>query len=194
MVESNRKLEQFVEALVNFQPFNKQEETDVDALLKYVQLFPDIFSRDNKLIHITSSPWIVNKEKTKVLMIYHNIYKSWSWCGGHNDDEMDCKLVALQEGREETGIKDLELVYPDIFAVDILPVIPHTKNGKFVSAHLHANITYLFEADDTQTLTCKLDENSDVAWIPIQEISNYVTEKEMLVVYKKLMNKLMLRL
>lgn len=193
MVESNRKLVQFIEELTNFQPFNEQEEIDVKSILQYVQAFPDIFSRDNKLIHITSSPWIVNKERTKVLMVYHNIYKSWSWCGGHNDHELDCKLVALKEGKEETGIKGLQLLHPYIFAIDILPVTPHVKKGVFVSAHLHANITYLFEADDTQELSSKLDENSNVAWIPIQEISKYVSEKEMLVVYTKLVNKLMLR-
>lgn len=193
MVESNRKLVQFIEELTNFQPFNEQEEIDVKSILQYVQAFPDIFSRDNKLIHITSSPWIVNKERTKVLMVYHNIYKSWSWCGGHNDHELDCKLVALKEGKEETGIKDLQLLHPYIFAIDILPVTPHVIKGVFVSAHLHANITYLFEADDTQELSSKLDENSNVAWIPIQEISKYVSEKEMLVVYTKLVNKLMLR-
>ena len=30
---------------------------------------------------MTASAWVVNPGRTKVLMVYHNIYKSWSWLG-----------------------------------------------------------------------------------------------------------------
>ena len=56
--------------------------------------------------------------------------------------------VALKEGREETGLKKLELLSESILAIDILPVPPHVKRGAFVSSHVHLNVTYLCQADE----------------------------------------------
>ena len=43
----------------------------------------------------------------------------------------------------------------------------HEKKGKYVPSHLHLNVTYLLEADDTESLHIKQDENSAVNWFPI---------------------------
>jgi len=37
-------------------------------------------------------------------MIHHNIYKTWTWTGGHLDGEVDLLKLALKEANEETGI------------------------------------------------------------------------------------------
>lgn len=65
----------------------------------------NVLTRKNEFSHLTSSSFIVNKERTKVLMIHHNIYDSWAWTGGHADGEVDLLSVALRETQEETGIK-----------------------------------------------------------------------------------------
>ena len=54
------------------------------------------------------------------------------------------------------GIADAEL--------EVLTVDGHMKRGKYVSSHLHLNVTYLLIADDTNALTVKPDENSGVKW------------------------------
>ena len=46
---------------------------------------------------MTASAWVVNKDRSKVLMVYHNIYNSWSWLGGHADGETDLLAVAIRE-------------------------------------------------------------------------------------------------
>ena len=125
----------------------------------------------------------------RVLMIYHNIYNSWGWCGGHADGDRDLIHVALKEGREETGLKKLELLSESILAIDILPVPPHVKRGAFVSSHVHLNVTYLCQADERDTLCSKPDENSGVRWIAVEEIDHYVTEEDMKPVYRKLVEK-----
>ena len=56
------------------------------------------------MAHMTASSWIVNEDYTKVLMIYHNIYNSWAWTGGHADGDEDLLHVAVKEAREETGL------------------------------------------------------------------------------------------
>ena len=73
--------------LEQYRPFNEQEERDRDILLRCLREEGDIFTRDNAMAHMTASAWVVNRERTKVLMAYHNIYHSWSWLGGHADGE-----------------------------------------------------------------------------------------------------------
>lgn len=179
----------FYQQLAAFVPWNAQEEQDKKVLLQYIEKFDDIFYRENVFAHMTSSPWIVNPAHDKVLMVYHNIFRSWSWCGGHCDGDEDCAGVALREGKEETGVTKLKLLYPDILAIDILPVPPHWKHGKFVSAHVHLNIAYACEADDRQALHRKPDENSGVRWIAVDSLDQWVNEADMLPVYHKLIEK-----
>ena len=69
-------------------------------------------------------------------------------------------------------------------------VEPHVRRGRFVSAHIHLNVTYLLEADDTQSIRCKPDENSAVAWLPLEEAADNKDEPYMAVIYGKLNGKL----
>ncbi|MDV2887536.1 NUDIX domain-containing protein, partial [Alkalihalophilus pseudofirmus] len=73
-------------------------------MLRYIDTFPDILTRKNEFAHFSSSAWTVNKDRTKVLMAFHNIYQSWSWLGGHADGDDHLLRVALRETREETGL------------------------------------------------------------------------------------------
>ena len=94
--------------------------------------------RENEIAHMTSSGFIVNKDRTKVLMIHHNIYNSWGWTGGHADGDSDLIAVAIKEAKEETGIKNANPITNDICSIDILPVNSHIKKGKYVASHLHS--------------------------------------------------------
>lgn len=51
----------------------------------------------------------------------------------------------------------------------MLTVDGHVKRGEYVSSHLHANVTYLLEADEADTLHIKPDENSGVRWFALDE-------------------------
>ena len=55
-------------------PKNMQEERDKEYILEAYETFPNIFIRENNFVHFTASALVVNKERTKALMIYHNIY------------------------------------------------------------------------------------------------------------------------
>ena len=172
-----------------YQPWNDQEKQDQYVILKYLRIFDDLLVRDNELLHLTASSWILNPSHDKVLMIYHNLYDSWGWTGGHADGDADLLHVAIKEAEEETGIKDLIVLSKEILGLDILPVWHHVKRGHFVSSHQHANVTYLFEADEKLPLTMKPDENKGVMWIPITQLHEYVSEPDMLPVYEKLNKK-----
>lgn len=175
-------------ALEAFRPFNEQERTDRAQMLRDMEQLPRLLTRENTTAHFTASCWIVNPTRTRVLMAYHNLYRSWAWLGGHADGEENLLAVALREANEESGIT-ARPVMPDIYSVEILPVAPHVKRGRFVSAHLHLNVTYLLEAEDDAPLRCKPDENSAVRWLALEQVLETVSEQEMRPVYRKLMEK-----
>ena len=68
--------------LEKYQPYNEQEEKDLMVIQKLLAQESDIFERSCLFAHMTASAWVVNREKTKVLMAYHKIYDSWAWLGG----------------------------------------------------------------------------------------------------------------
>ena len=171
-------------------PVNEQEENDKEVMLAYIQKNSDYLTRENKVAHFTTSIWTVNKEKTKTLMVYHNIYDSWSWIGGHADGEEDLAMVALRELKEETGVESAALVNTDIFSLEILTVDGHMKKGKYVPGHLHFNVTFLAEADEEQELVVNEDENKGVKWFTFEDALKASSEPWMVErVYKKLINK-----
>lgn len=182
--------EKLIENLKYYQPFNEQEERDRDRILEWLSRYENAFSRDNEWGHMTASAWVVNRERTKVLMVYHNIYHSWSWLGGHADGETDLLAVALREVQEESGVSRVRPVSEEIFSVEILTVDGHEKKGRYVPCHLHLNVTYLLEADELETTTVKEDENSGVGWFSPEEALAASTEPWFVErVYKKLIEK-----
>lgn len=177
--------------LRSYVPFNEQEARDRDLILRCLREEKDVFTRQNDLVHMTASAWIVNESRTRVLMAYHNLYQSWAWLGGHADGETDLLAVALKEAREESGLAHVKPVTEDIYSVEALHVCGHVKRGQYVSSHIHLNVTYLLEADEHDPLFIKADENSGVAWFAPEEAEAVCTEPWMRDhIYRKLNEKL----
>lgn len=188
----NEKYRRLQEQLENYQPYNEQEEQDREVMLQLLASQKDIFTREHRTAHFTASSWLINKEHDKVLMIYHNIYHSWSWTGGHADGEADLLSVAKREAMEESGVTDIRAVSGDIFSIEILTVDGHEKKGIYVPSHLHLNVTYLLEADEGEVLRVKPDENSGVRWFSLDEALEACTEPWMIErIYRKLNEKLL---
>ena len=164
------------EQVQQFQPWNEQEQRDREMLLRWLSSGEDILTRDNPVAHLTASAWVVSPDRKQVLMAYHNLYDSWAWLGGHADGEPELQAVAAREAREESGIGKVLPLMDGPISLEILTVDGHEKKGKYISSHLHLNLTYLFEAPMEQVLTVKPDENSGVAWIPVEEIPVRSTE------------------
>ena len=154
----------------NFIPYNEQEEVDKKIMLNYIKDFDDVLTRQNEYGHFTSSAFVLNKDRSKILMAYHRIYNSWAWVGGHSDGDNDLLYVAMKEAKEETGIKNVVPISKDIYSLELINVNGHEKRGKYVGSHVHLNVTYLLEADENEEIHIKEDENSGVRWIPINKI------------------------
>lgn len=180
-----------IEEIKKYRPCNAQEQRDQALILDFLEKNGDAFLRSNLLAHMTASSWIVNPERTKTLMVYHNLYDSWSWTGGHADGETDLLSVALREAREETGIEHVRPLSPEIFSLEVLTVDGHEKRGEYVPSHLHMNVTYLLESEESDTLHICREENSGVAWFTLEEALKASSEPWFVErIYKKLNNKL----
>ena len=155
---------EILESIERYIPFNEQEERDRVLILRALREEKNVFSRENEAMHMTASAWVTNETQDRVLMAYHNLYDSWSWLGGHADGECDLLSVALREVCEESGITRVRPASEEIFSLEILTVDGHEKRGRYVSYHLHLNVTYLLIADEEDTLHIKPGENSGVKW------------------------------
>lgn len=164
------------EDIEKFNPYNEQEEVDRKIMLKYINDFDDVLTRQNEYGHFTSSAFVLNKERTKILMIYHKIYNSWAWTGGHSDGDNDLLYVAIKEAKEETGIKNVTPISKNIYSLEAITVNGHEKRGKYVCSHIHYNVTYLLEADENEKTHIKEDENNGVKWVPINKILEETSE------------------
>lgn len=173
--------------IVDYKPYNEQEAHDQAVMRQLLATQPDLFTRENLVAHMTASSWLLNATHDKVLMIYHNIYHSWAWTGGHADGDRDLLAVAKREAMEETGVTEIRTISEDIFSLEILTVDGHEKRGVYVPSHLHLNVSYLLEADEEEVLRIKPDENSGVRWFFLEEALAASSEPWMIErVYKKL--------
>ena len=155
---------------------NLKEEVDKKIILDYINNFDDTLTRKNKYGHFTSSAFVLNKERTKILMVYHKIYNSWAWPGGHSDGDSNLLNVAMKEAKEETGIKNVIPIFKNIYSIEIISVNGHEKSEKYISSHVHLNVTYLLEADENEKIHIKEDENSGVKWVPIDNVLDLTSE------------------
>jgi 8-oxo-dGTP pyrophosphatase MutT (NUDIX family) len=190
LVQNETAIERDVAA---YKPFNEQERADQRMILERLRTDPRAFDRSS-IAHMACSIWTVDPTLSQTLLVYHNIYGSWSWIGGHADGERDLASVAMRELAEETGVTDarlVELPAGGIYSLEVLTVNGHEKRGAYVSSHLHLNVTYLAVASPDAPIRPKLDENSGVRWAALEEAIALSTEPWIRTrIYRKLIDKL----
>ena len=125
------------EQVLKYKPYNEQEENDKEMLLEYIDTFKDVLTRENRMCHFTASNWIINKQRTKILMAYHNIYKSWAWTGGHVDENEN--LLEADEN-EELKIKEDENSGVKWFDIDEIMNVTNEEQMKPIYMKLNKKI------------------------------------------------------
>ena len=177
------------EQIESYIPYDETEERIKEYILKWIDSFDDVLTRDNEFGHFASSAFVVNKDRTKMLVVYHNIYDAWIYPGGHADGEENLLSVAIREVEEETGLK-ANVVDNSIFAISALPIVGHIKRGKYVPAHTHLDIVYLLEADDNEVLSFREEESKGVKWVTFEEAIGDTMVDFIRPVHKRLIEKL----
>ncbi len=177
------------EQIENYEPFDEQEERDKEQMLAFINTFDDVLTRENTFGHFSASAFVVNKDHTEMVVVYHIINDGWIYPGGHADGIENLLEVAVREVKEETGL-DVKVLDENIYGIQSAPVKGHIKRGKYVSAHIHFDCIYLMEADDTIPLVFREDESKGVKWIPFSEATDETMVDWVRPVHKKLIKKL----
>lgn len=177
------------EQIENYVPYDEQEEMDKSQMLAFIDQYDDVLTRNNIFGHFSASAFVVNKDRTKMVVVYHIINDGWICPGGHADGEEDLLSVAVREVEEETGLK-VKVLDNNIYAIQSGPVNGHIKRGKYVSAHLHFDVLYIMEADDTIPLVFRDDESKGVKWISFEEADNETMCDYIRPIHRKLIKKL----
>jgi len=177
----------YIKEIKDYKPRNEQETQDKKVILDCIRLFPqNILLRENEIAHITCSGFILNKTLNKTLFVHHNIRNVWSWTGGHADGNPNFLAVAAQEAEEETGVSVTPISNKNA-SVYVLTAAGQYKAGKYVNSHLHLSVSYLFLADEADSLKIKSDENSGVEWFPVSKITAEAFTDRDLYLYTKLL-------
>ena len=89
----------------NYPPFNEQEERDKTLILDWIQKNENAFLRENEVAHITASAWVVNKDRSRVLMVYHNIYNSCPGWEATRTEKWTCLRLQSERCRRRPGLR-----------------------------------------------------------------------------------------
>ena len=172
---------QLLEELRSYQTSYSEEKEFVISFLDLLKS-NDAFQRYHLPGHITGSSWIVNSDKTKVLLVHHAKLNRWLQPGGHADGDENVLRVALREAEEETGITRWTVLSEQIFDLDI-HIIPKRKDFE---EHLHFDIRFLIRADEVEPLVVS-EESHDVKWVSLIDLEKYNNETSILRLRKKLL-------
>jgi 8-oxo-dGTP pyrophosphatase MutT (NUDIX family) len=164
--------------------YQASDSEEIEFVLSFLNLLKsdDAFQRTHLPGHITGSSWIVNSDKTKVLLVHHAKLNRWLQPGGHADGDENVLRVALREAEEETGITSLVVLSDQIFDLDI-HTIPTRKD---FPEHLHFDIRFLMQASEADQIVVS-EESHDVKWISLEELEKYNDEPSILRLKKKLL-------
>ena len=95
--------EKLLNQIAAYIPYNEQEAADRELILHWIQDHDDAFTRQNKVAHITASAWVVNRDRRKVLLVYHNIYAGGILAGSQRGSWY-CQCASCITGHLFAGI------------------------------------------------------------------------------------------
>jgi 8-oxo-dGTP pyrophosphatase MutT (NUDIX family) len=127
----------------------------------------------------TATGYVMNPERTKILVIFHNKLRKWLPAGGHVESDELPHEAALREVFEETGVharivrddpdmslkNEIDCQLPRPYSV-LYQIIP--QNSKDVE-HVHVDFVYAMEAEES-SVHVQLQEVAHVAWLTKDEL------------------------
>lgn len=155
--------------IASYVPYDKNEALSVEQLRYFLKDSQNPFSRDNIVAHLVADAWIVNPERTKVLMLFHAYKGFWMTAGGHCEGTPYVCDDAFREVFEEMGLDLRDGSLPTLFDVNTGYLLTREKEGRIEPEHLHFDICYLMEADERAPLLPN-EESTEIKWIPIEEL------------------------
>lgn len=131
--------------------------------------------------HYTATGLVVNKDRTRVLVVYHKKLQLWLPAGGHVDEGELPHQAAIREVFEETGIQaQIISASPTLvlrgdtevqIAAPLFILHENIPTYKDKPAHLHYDFVYYMQ---TQHQECIINEREldSVSWMTIDQIAS----------------------
>ena len=151
-----------------------------DRLVAFVASHADAFERACTLGHVTASAWIVDAERTHVLLTHHRKLGRWLQLGGHVDGDADVRAGALREAREESGLSHLRFVRDGIYDLDVHRIPARGAEP----AHEHYDVRFALEADRDEPLRPSA-ESKALAWVALDALDAVEADESVLRLARK---------
>lgn len=160
--------------LQGYHAYDENEQAKVQEMQRFVEAHADCFQRSLPIGHLTGSAWILNAHRTHVLLTHHRKLNRWLQLGGHADGDPDLWRVALREAQEESGLEAIAPLQVTIFDVDIHPIPARGHEPQ----HLHYDVRFLFQANDTQPLQTNY-ESKALVWVELNQVVQLNSDESM---------------
>lgn len=143
-------------------------DADQDRLrseyLHHLAEHPDGLWRDGPPAHLTASCFVLDPDRSSVLLTLHRKGAFWVQLGGHLEvGDRTLAGAALREAAEESGLADLDL------RPDPVGLHRHELSAAFGRCREHLDVTYVAIASGG-LLPVVSDESTDVAWWPVDDL------------------------
>jgi 8-oxo-dGTP pyrophosphatase MutT (NUDIX family) len=149
-----------------YAPSDAGERRMLTNMIQFATAYENCCERSLAIGHMTGSAWVIDLDRTHVLLTHHRKLNRWLQMGGHADGDPDLRAVALREAREESGLNRLEVLQPTPFDVDVHEIPERGTEPR----HFHYDVRFLIKADRTEPLVVS-EESHALAWLPLQELA-----------------------
>ncbi|AKT52693.1 hypothetical protein ADJ73_08865 [Arsenicicoccus sp. oral taxon 190] len=145
------------------EPVDAREDQVRADLLAHLDRHPDAWWKYGPPAHFTASVLVLSEDRRQVLLTHHRKARTWFQLGGHAEPgDLDVVGVARREGREESGIPDLQ-VSPRLVDVD-----RHALGTGFAVCREHLDLRFVAVVGEVTPVVSH--ESLDVAWWPVDAL------------------------
>jgi 8-oxo-dGTP pyrophosphatase MutT (NUDIX family) len=130
--------------------------------------------------HLTASCFIIDSGG-RLLLHHHRRLNRWLQMGGHLEVGEQPVDAALREGKEESGLPDLQII-GGISDLDI-HVIPA---GRGEPEHRHFDVRYIARTRSPQAIVIDAQESNELMWVDLDRAAALMQGEESLRVLRKI--------
>jgi 8-oxo-dGTP pyrophosphatase MutT (NUDIX family) len=159
------KRNEMLAMLQAYAPEDVGESEMLARMLQFAAAHENCCERTLTAGHMTGSAWVIDMDRTHVLLTHHRKLNRWLQMGGHADGDPDLRAVALREAREESGLVGLQVLQETPFDVDVHEIPQRGAEPR----HYHYDVRFLLQADRAERLVVS-EESHALAWLPLREL------------------------